>query len=124
MNVKGTDTLHPPSRHCAIMSLHHKVVSGRPSKLYVVSFSKTAPFGRELGVFSSKASMSLAVREKASLGSDMVMSEMEVEVTGERRDSRVMSGSEMTGWGVVMIGKGTRVVIGVDMRAFFLNFAC
>ena len=53
--MKGTDTLHPPSRHCAIMSHHHKVVSGKPSKLYVMSFSKTRSFwqlfGENSGVF-------------------------------------------------------------------------
>jgi len=73
-------------------------------------------------VFSSKASISSAVRENASLGPDMVMSEMEVEATGERRDSRVMSDPEMTGWEVVMIDEDASVVIGVDARAFFLFF--
>jgi hypothetical protein len=64
------------------MSFLHKVVSGRLSKLNAVSFSKVASVWKELGVFSSKARISLVVREK-------VMSEVEVEATGERRDSRV-----------------------------------
>ena len=95
--MKGTNTLHPPSRHCAIMSHYHKVVSERPLKLYVMSFSKVASFWRELRVFSLKASISLAMREKASLGLDIAMSEVEVKTTGERRDLRVMLDSEMTG---------------------------
>ena len=59
--------------------------------MYVMSFSKVASFWRELRVFS------LAMREKASLGPDIAMSEVEVETTGERRDLRVMLDSEMTG---------------------------
>ena len=78
------------------MSFLHKVVSGRFSKLNVVLFSKVVFFGRGF-VFSLKASISLAVRENASLGPDMVMSEVEVEATGERRDSRVMSDPETMG---------------------------
>ena len=73
-------------------------------------------------MFSSKVSISSAVRENASLGPDMVMSEVEVKAMGERRDSRVMSDSEMTGWEVVMIDEDASVVIGVDTRAFFLFF--
>ena len=98
------------------------MVSRRFSKSNAVPFLKVVSFWRELGVFSSKASISSAVRENASLGPDMVMSEMEVEATGERRDSRVMSAPEMTGWEVVMIDEDARVVIGVDARAFFLFF--
>ena len=57
------------------------MVSGRFSKSNVVPFSKVVSFGRELGAFSSKASISSAVRENMSLGLDMVMSEVEVKVT-------------------------------------------
>ena len=99
------------------------MVSGRFSKSNAAPFLKVVSFWRELRVFSSKASISSAVRENASLGPDMVMSEMEVEATGESRDSRVMSDPEMTGWEVpVMIDEDARVVIGVDARAFFLFF--
>ena len=63
----------------------------------MVLFSKVVSFGRELRVFLSKVSISSAVRENTSLGLDMVMLEVEVKVTGERRDSRVMSDPEMMG---------------------------
>ena len=79
------------------MSFLHKVVSGRFSKSNVVPFLKVVSFERELGVFSLKVSISSVVRENVSLGLDMVMSEVEVEATGERRDSRVTSDPEIMG---------------------------
>ena len=72
-----------------IMSFLHEVVSERLLKLNVVLFLKVASVWRGVGVFSSKARISSVAREKASLGPDMVMSEVGVEAAGERRDSRV-----------------------------------
>ena len=64
-------------------------------------------------MFPLKASISSAVREKA-LGPDMVISEVEVRTTGERRDSRLAAEPDATGCEVVVIGN--------DTRAFFLSF--
>ena len=69
-----------------------------PSKLNVVSFSKIASFWKELGVFSSLKARTL---------------------------STVKGGVARTGHGDVKsirIGRGARVVVGVDARAFFLPF--
>ena len=77
-------------------------------------FSKAASFGRELGLFSLKASISSGVRVNTSLGLDIVMSEVEVEVTGASRDLRATTELEGMGWEVVAIG--------VETRPFFLPF--
>ena len=71
-----------------IMSFLHKVVSGRSSKWNAASFSKVVSFRRGLVVLLKAARISSAMRVKESLGPDMVMSEVEVEATGGRRDSK------------------------------------
>ena len=75
--VKDTNTLHPPSRHCANNVYRHKVVSGRSPK-QVSSFSK--------GASSSKVAInSLAVKVKGSFRLIMEILEVksvEVEATG------------------------------------------
>ena len=87
--VKDTDTLHPPSRHCANNVYRHKVVSGISPK-QVSSCSK--------GASSSKVAInSSAVRVKGSFGSIMEISVVEVEATGEWMDSKVVAEPEATG---------------------------
>jgi hypothetical protein len=50
----------------------------------------------------------------------MEISEVEVEATGEMRESRVVAELDAMGWGVVTTGRDTKLVIGVARRAFFL----
>jgi hypothetical protein len=52
----------------------------------------------------------------------MEISEVDVEATGEMRESMVVAELDATGWGVVATGSDARVVIGLGMRAFFLPF--